>query len=343
MAPAHMEIAPQSAGGNAGHMLARGTALVFGTADRALLELGRVLKGSGYRFTTVTPASHARVVARTAKKPPSLADIFGWSRPFTAKNLSEEILALMADAGVLDIDGPAFRSNVRFSTLGDQLFVHSSFPTEQADAVFFGPDTYRFARLIRQSFDPMNRAGACGPSKILDVGAGTGAGGLQAAALAAGYPPLVVLADINLRALRFCKINGALNGFESAEIVESDLFANIDGDFDLILANPPYLIDPMARMYRHGGGSLGFELSLRIAEDGASRLVSGGRVILYTGAVIADGVDLFHEALCSRLGRRGVEFNYEEIDPDVFGEELDHPPYDRADRIAAVSVTIDAD
>jgi hypothetical protein len=32
---------------------------------------------------------------------------------------------------------------------------------------------------------------------------------------------------------------------------------------------------------------------------------------------------------------------YEEIDPDVFGEELEHPPYDRADRIAVVAVTID--
>jgi methylase of polypeptide subunit release factors len=340
-----MDIAPdaRSAGSTAGHILAGGTARVFNPADRALLQLGRVLEASGYRFTTVTPASHARVLARPAKKLPSLADIFGWTRPFAARDLPEEILALMVDAGALNIEGPAFRSAVRFSTLGDQLFVHSAFPTEQADAVFFGPDTYRFARLIRQSLSLKNRANSLSPSRILDMGAGTGAGGLQAAALAAGRPPLVVLADINRRALRFCKINAALNGFESAEIVETNLFTNIDGDFDLILANPPYLVDPTARTYRHGGGSLGFELSLRIAEDGASRLASGGRLILYTGAAIVDGIDRFHEALCAGLSGRGVKFNYEEIDPDVFGEELDHPPYDRADRIAAVSVMIDAD
>ena len=35
------------------------------------------------------------------------------------------------------------------------------------------------------------------------------------------------------------------------------------------------------------------------------------------------------------------DFDYEEIDPDVFGEELEHPPYDRVDRIAVVGVTID--
>jgi hypothetical protein len=37
-----------------------------------------------------------------------------------------------------------------------------------------------------------------------------------------------------------------------------------------------------------------------------------------------------------------VRFSYEEIDPDVFGEELAYPPYDRADRIAVVAVTIEA-
>jgi methylase of polypeptide subunit release factors len=334
---------PQCAGGTADPFFARGTAAAGSTVNNALLELGWALKESGYRFTTVTPASHARVVARAAQRPPSLADIFGWSRPFAAEDLPEKMLTLMADANVLDIAGPDFCSNVRFSTMDDLLFVHSSFPTEQADAVFFGPDTYRFARLIRQSLATMERQDACGPSRILDMGAGTGAGGLQAAKLAARSLPHVTLADVNRRALRFCKINAALNGFENVEIVESDLFVSIDGDFDMIVANPPYLVDPMARTYRHGGGDLGFELSLRIAEDGATRLAPGGRLILYTGAAIVDGVDRFHQALSSRLGRRGIEFHYEEIDPDVFGEELDHSPYDRADRIAVVSLTIDAD
>jgi len=323
-------------------LLARGIGPQLGTEDRALVRLGRTVKELGYHFTTVTPATHARITARGATGPPSLADIFGWSRPFAAGDVSDKMLTLMADAGVLlNIDGTTFRSNVRLSTLGNQIFVHSSFPTEQADAVFFGPDTYRFARLIRQSFAAMERKDGCVPSRILDVGAGTGAGGLHAATLAARCPPLVVLADVNQRALRFCRINAAINECENVEIVKSDLCTSIDGDFDLILANPPYLVDPLARIYRHGGGELGFDLSLRIAEEGVSRLALGGRLILYTGSAIINGIDLFRQALASRLGERGVGFSYEEIDPDLFGEELDHPSYDRADRIAAVSVIID--
>jgi len=50
---------------------------------------------------------------------------------------------------------------------------------------------------------------------------------------------------------------------------------------------------------------------------------------------------VFHDILCSRLATRNVRFDYEEIDPDVFGEELERAPYDRADRIAVVGVTID--
>src|SRR5438105_7016775 len=99
----------------------------------------------------------------------------------------------MADAGVLEVAGPLFRSNVRFSTLGDQLFVHSGFPTEQADAVFFGPDTYRFARFIRHSLGSMKRPGNLRRLRILDIGAGSGAGGIRAAAFAAQFLPVVTL------------------------------------------------------------------------------------------------------------------------------------------------------
>jgi methylase of polypeptide subunit release factors len=188
----------------------------------------------------------------------------------------------------------------------------------------------------------MKRQDGGGRLRILDVGAGSGAGGLHAASLLARYEPTITLTDISPRALRFCKLNAQLNGVRNVEIIESDLFTSVDGPFDLIVANPPYLVDPLARLYRHGGGEFGFELSLRIVEQGISQLASGCRFVLYTGSAMVDGRDLFHEALSRSLARRGVEFSYEEIDPDVFGEELEDPPDDHADRIAVVSVTIDA-
>ena len=306
--------------------------------DLALLALGRSLKARDYRFTTITPASHKRVDARAAEPSSRLEDVFGWNRPFQRGDLPADLLEHLGAAGALETTNRQLRSAVRFSTLGNQLFAHSSFPTEQGDAVFFGPDTYRFARMIRQSLaEKALRPGA----RIIDIGSGSGAGGLHAAALADPLATLV-LTDINHSALRFSRINAALNGADNVEIVESDLFAAVAGKFDLIVSNPPYLVDPLARLYRHGGGALGSDLSVDIAEHAIAHLAPGGRLLLYTGSAILAGKDVFYETLTARLSGRPVRFSYEEIDPDVFGEELAYPPYDHADRIAVVAVTIQA-
>ena len=58
----------------------------------------------------------------------------------------------------------------------------------------------------------------------------------------------------------------------------------VAGSFDLIISNPPYLVDPLARVYRHGGGELGSALSVEIAVQGVDRLAPGGRLLLYTGS-----------------------------------------------------------
>jgi methylase of polypeptide subunit release factors len=308
--------------------------------DQALVALGRELQSRNYRFTTITPASHRRVNNRAGNEvATSLEGVLGWSRPFRRTSLPEQVVALLDDAGEMEASGSLLRSKVRFSTLGAQLFVHSAFPTDRADAVFFGPDTYRFVRSLAQSLDRFTARARC---RIIDIGCGSGAGGLCAAARLAGHDPEIVLADINPRALRFSRINGAINGVAQVETVESDLFANVPGRADLIIANPPYLVDPLGRLYRHGGGELGFDLSLRVIEQGIDRLAPGGRLFVYTGSPVIDGTQMLLQALSARLSQRGCSFAYDEIDPDVFGEELENPPYDRADRIAAVAITVDA-
>src|SRR5437868_7030873 len=99
--------------------------------DCALLAIGQTLQQAGYRFTTVTPASHARINARARVGTTSLRAIFGWSRPFTAADLSGSLRSLLAEGEVLETSGSQLRSTVRFSTLGEQIFLHSAFPTEQ--------------------------------------------------------------------------------------------------------------------------------------------------------------------------------------------------------------------
>jgi release factor glutamine methyltransferase len=301
-----------------------------------LVALGKFLQSQNYGFTTITPASHRRVVERDPLyESQNLTDIFGWSRGFRRERF-QEVADMLDEAGELEGGGAAFRSRVRFSTLSDQIYVHSAFPTDAQDSVFFGPDTYRFARVIRNTFPDGKNC----PTRIIDLGCGSGAGGIYAASLVSGERPDLVLVDINYKALHYSRVNCVLNGTQqTTTLVNSDLFAEITEAADLIISNPPYLVDSKARAYRHGGAT-GYDLSLRIAEESLNYLKPGGRLILYTGAPVASGEDHFRATLTRVLSAKSRQFHYEEIDPDVFGEELDQPCYRHVDRIAAVSVVV---
>jgi SAM-dependent methyltransferase len=298
--------------------------------ETALLRLARAVQATGYAFVTPTPATHARMNARPgAEWARDLRDVFGWSRPFRPDVIPAPVLDAMHAADALAPAPGGYRSRVRFSTLDGLLFAHSAYPTVEADAVFFGPDTYRFARAIRAHRQERVR-------RAVDIGCGAGPGAIL---LARAYPEADVIGvDINDAALRMTRANAALAGVP-VQAVHSDLLGAVDGLFDLIVANPPYLIDPAARSYRHGGGELGAGLSHAIIEAALERLAPGGSLLLYTGSAIVGGEDVFRARSQALLSRPGWVVTYDEIDPDVFGEELEHGAYAVADRIAAVLVT----
>lgn len=304
-------------------------------ADQALLQLGQRLRADGYRFTCVTPATHARINARYgAGQASSLRDVFGWNRPFAPGLLSVDQLQLLERAQVLVPRGELLGSAVRWSSLDDLLLVHSEFPTDTRDAVFFGPDSYRFAQVIQEHLQHC-------PTRVahaVDIGCGTGVGALLIAR--AAQHAQVSAVDINPLALRYTTINAALAGVSNVSVMPSDLLHGITGTFDLIVANPPYMLDRSARTYRHGGGALGAELSLRIVEQACERLCWNGTLLLYTGVAIVQGRDALFEAIRLRLVGPQWSWVYREIDPDVFGEQLAEPGYEQVERIAAVALTV---
>jgi release factor glutamine methyltransferase len=296
--------------------------------ESALVEVGRWLRERDYQFVTVTPETHRRVNARAgAALATTLRDVFGWSRSFEEALLPAEILAALRRAeAVVKRDG-RLAATVRFSTLAGGIYVHSAYPTRDEGAVFFGPDTYRFCELLARE---VGRA-----LRVVDVGCGSGAGGLMLASRARE----IVLADINPQATRFARVNAELAGAAArVEVVQGDLFAPVTRAFDLAIANPPYLVDAEQRTYRDGGGDLGTGLAVRIVREALERLSPGGRLILYTGAPIVDGEDRVRAAIEPLLAARGARWTYAELDPDVFGEELDTPAYAGVDRIAAVAL-----
>jgi SAM-dependent methyltransferase len=300
----------------------------------ALAMLISCLRDADYEFVTPTPATHYRVNRRPGNEEAfDLVGAFGWSRPFPRSLLSDELFNALRDGGVLAESAAGWNSRVRASTLGKDIFIHSAFPTTASDAVFFGPDTYRFAGAIRSHLT----AHPGRLDRVLDLGCGSGAGGVLVAKSCCCTE--VVLTDINDAALQLARVNADGAGLLNVRTVHSDLFSAVQGRFDLIVANPPYLNDPLKRAYRHGGGDLGSGLSLRIAQAARDSLSPGGSLLLYTGSPIVRGVDRLLQEIEQSFASGDLSWSYEEIDPDVFGEELETDSYSQVDRIAAVVLT----
>lgn len=302
-------------------------------ADDALLDLLQALRALDYRFVTVTPETHKRVVARDpGRTARDLRDVFGWSLKFEPDLLPPATREPLERSGVIYRDGGLWRSRVRVASLDDRLFLHSAYPTDQADSVFFGPDSYRYVRFLRDELSRLPPA-----HRLVDIGAGSGVGAIMAADLLPGAR--LAATDINPLALRWARINARHAGV-GLETIEGPGLEAVEGPVDLVIANPPFVADPAGRLYRDGGAMHGARLSLDWALAAARRIEPGGTMLLYTGSAIVAGRDELREALAGQLPDLGCSLRYAEIDPDIFGELLDQPGYEAVERVAAVGAVI---
>lgn len=302
------------------------------SADRPLLELLRALDARGYDFVTpLNPTIRANRRRRQESAERDLRDVLGWSLAFRPGQLDGEIEALMLEAGVLEERREGYCPTVRVSRVRGVLFLHSAFPANGEDAVFLGPDSYRFAEFLHAEL-----GGGGAVRSAWDIGAGAGVGGVIAARLA--KPVQLYLSDVNSTALQLARVNAAHAGLSPRMILGPGLH-QCDAPLDLVVANPPF-IAAGPRTYSDGGNLLGAQLSLDWAIEAMERLAPGGRLLLYTGSAIVEGKDQFREVLHAQAAERGCALSYRELDPDIFSSELKRPEYAGAERIAAVGAVI---
>ena len=299
----------------------------------ALVRLLEALQSRGYRFVTPSRSTHRRVLRRPDKQEAlCLRDVFGWNLPFRAHVVDKGVLDVMRSAGVLEERDEYCTSKIRVSSLGNDLFLHSSFTAGQ-DAVFFGPDSYRFAAFLRAEIPIEHPCEA-----LADIGTGSGVGAIVAAR--ACRPNRIVLTDINPLALEYAKASAILAGL-TVECVMSSGLAKCEEHFDLVVANPPFIADEGGPTYRDGGDMHGARISLDWAREAAKALSPEGRLLLYTGSAIVEGRDEFYDVLQQEFSDENFGLEYREIDPDIFGGQLASPLYSDVERIAAVGVKLE--
>lgn len=155
------------------------------------------------------------------------------------------------------------------------------------------------AELIAQRFETLIPAP---PTRILDLCTGSGCIGIATAI--AFEQARVDLADLSPQALSLARENVSRHGLEDrVEVIESDLFAGLDGRYSLILCNPPYVsqeeIDELPPEYAHEpamglySADDGLAIPLQILRQAADYLSEDGVLIMEVG--------YSHEALSERL------------------------------------------
>jgi release factor glutamine methyltransferase len=104
--------------------------------------------------------------------------------------------------------------------------------TIQGKRLVVFPDVYK----------PLENEYACADycregDRVLDLGCGSGVG----AVFCASKVRELVAVDISSSAVRNTAENCRLNGLNNVAVKQSDMFSRVEGKFDLILANPPYI------------------------------------------------------------------------------------------------------
>ena len=129
----------------------------------------------------------------------------------------------------------------------------------------------------------------------------------------------VVATDISQAALAVARANGASCELE-IEWLSGDLFAAVEGDFDLVVSNPPYVksgdldrLEPEVRDHEPrlalDGGADGLDCYRRIAHQASDHIRPGGYLVLEVG----DGQSAEVEKLLAEVGR----FAEVETKPDL--------------------------
>jgi release factor glutamine methyltransferase len=175
------------------------------------------------------------------------------------------------------------------------------------------PETEQLVELVESKIE--NRE-----SRIVDVGTGSG---VIALSLAAKFPEAKILAvDVSDDALALAQENAArLNLGSRVRFLKSRLLENVEGVFDLIVANLPYistqerhtlsrevLRDPEVALF---AGTEGDELVCDLIAEAPSRLGPGGMLALEIGlgqrdAFLSALAEKNYRDICSKNDYNGV-------------------------------------
>lgn len=153
--------------------------------------------------------------------------------------------------------------------------------------------------------------------KIVDIGTGSGCIAITLAKL---FPSIQLMAtDISRESLQLARSNAQKHSVtEQLAFCKNDLLTNLEGPFDIIVSNPPYIdsnsIESVQREIRDheprialDGGSSGTEILFRLITQAKKRLADDGLLVVEIGFGQEEEI-LF---LCETIFRSNTEVKLE--------------------------------
>jgi len=131
--------------------------------------------------------------------------------------------------------------------------------------------------LLIESFDVLNG------EKLLEIGCGSGVVSLHCAINGAD----VTCGDVNPKAVELTKRNAISNNIV-LNVLETDVYSNVNGVFDTIVFNLPYLpvTDDGELAKAWSGGTNGIGPLPRLLDGAPSHLSSSGRIIVVVSSLM---------------------------------------------------------
>lgn len=117
--------------------------------------------------------------------------------------------------------------------------------------------------------------------RVLDMGTGSGVNAI----LAASKAEKVVAVDINPVALEATRENAARNGVaDRIEVRESDVFAAVEGEFDLIIFDPPFRWFAPRDLLEAATTDEDYRAMTTFFREARRHLAPGGRMLVFFGS-----------------------------------------------------------
>jgi len=212
---------------------------------------------------------HARRLADEHSRPATLVKLFQLGESVAAGDAASALEPVETDAlvemGLAEADEKVVRPLARVSSY-EGLLVASDVMTRPDPPDFVtgpSPSAQRVERLTIRK--PVRTA--------LDLGTGSGVQAL----MAARHSEWVVAVDVNERGLAFARFNAALNRVTKVDLREGSWFEPVaDERFDLIVANPPYVVSPDNKFLYRDGDLAADAVTQQLLREVPAHLEEGG-------------------------------------------------------------------